>query len=152
MSTEASARIRWEPTEYNGFVGYCTDDASRADWVFRVWKTGTGKWQLDSTLPGQFGRHLYDDNDPAPLKAEAERWLEEFISSLGAVFTGEIAADLRARANEMETYTDGGEEGRHDRSMFATGMRRAADLIERGDQPAAPDPSPAAVPAEPRED
>ena len=84
-------RIRWEPTEYSGFVGYCTDDPSIADWMFQVWKTGTGKWQLDSTLPGQFGRHVYDDNDPGPLKAEAERWLAEFVTGLGAIFPEEPA-------------------------------------------------------------
>jgi hypothetical protein len=94
------------------------------------------------SLPGDT-QHMYandTENGESALKTKAESLLAEFTSSLGAVFSDAAAADLRSRADEMESYADGGDEGRHDRSMFATGMRRSADLIEHGDIPATPAP------------
>jgi len=47
------------------------------------------EWALCATFPGAQDEPRYGGTGPeAPdeLKAEAERWLEEFVSSLGAVF------------------------------------------------------------------
>jgi hypothetical protein len=95
---------------------------------------------MAAALPGFNGRIKYRDT-LEELHPDAEQWLSEFVSSLGAVFPADAAADLRSYAAEMEGFADGGEAGRHDRSMFATGMRRAADLIEHGDIPAVAEPA-----------
>ena len=42
------------------------------------------EWLLTSRLPGQDSARYADD--PDKLKAEAERWLERFVQSLGAIF------------------------------------------------------------------
>ena len=65
-------------------------------------KRSYADWMLTAELPGD----ARPGNDLDELKAEAERWLERFVSSLGAVFaplcdrpscerpiTGEPAAD-----------------------------------------------------------
>lgn len=82
-------RIRWEPTECGGWTGH-VGTRPETDWLFQIWSAAAvgGDWQLDSTLPGRFGQFSRADA-PATLKAEAERWLEEFISSLGAIFPDE---------------------------------------------------------------
>ena len=86
-------RIRWEPTKYGGWTGHAGTLAD-TNWLFQIWNAASvgGKWQLDSTLPGQFGYHPPGD-DIETLKADAEFLLAEFVSSLGAVFPAEPAAD-----------------------------------------------------------
>jgi len=54
------------------------------------------EWALCCTFLGEEGEPRYGGTDPeAPdrLKAEAERWLAEFVASLGAVFGDAVAAD-----------------------------------------------------------
>jgi hypothetical protein len=141
--TEPTAHIRWEqetPQDINGYVG--TMDVP----MFQLWRTPCdygdvliGDWVLSSGVPKLATHRLHSSRDVDALKAEAERWLEEFTASIGAVFPEPIVAELRSYAAEMESYVDGGEAGLHDRSMFATGMRRAAGLIEHGDVPVSPD-------------
>jgi hypothetical protein len=79
-------RIRWEPNGHSGFLGYA-GTLTDSDWLFQVWRLDavTGTWRLSSSLAGQFAWDL-DHDGPDELKATAERWLEEFVSSLGAVF------------------------------------------------------------------
>jgi hypothetical protein len=141
-----SERIRWEPNgDGNVLFGYV---GTLGGIAFRIWAPDDthDDWLLSDRLTAlNGGGRFIRADDPATLKTDAEFILSGFVSSLGAVFPAEAAADLRARADEMEGYCDGEAEGRHDRSMFATGLRRAADLIEHGDVPAAnPEPSPAA--------
>ncbi len=50
-----------------------------------------GSWIL--TAPLMRDRRPVSGPDPEELKAEAERWLEEFVSSLGAVFPDEAVQD-----------------------------------------------------------
>jgi hypothetical protein len=83
----ATKRITWQPTQYGGWTGHLADLTA---WMFQVWKTGTGYWQLDSTLPGQFGCHRYS-NDPEELKGVAEMWLAEFAAPFAKFFP--VAAD-----------------------------------------------------------
>ena len=91
--TETTTRIRWHDKTpgnsdvYNiahiGYVGTVeesafiiyTPDTMHADWLLSV-----------RLIPGS--TFLYADT-PGELKAEAERWLEEFVASLGAIFPGE---------------------------------------------------------------
>jgi len=91
-------------------------------------------------LPGQFDRHTVS-TDPGKLKAKAEKFLAEFVSSLGAVFGDAVAADLRSRADELEAAASQDDRERRNRLLFGVGLRRAADLVEHGDQPAEPVPS-----------
>lgn len=87
-------RIRWE----------AAPEASSAAWhgyagtldlmlfvIHRPVPGGTGYWGqpvLATHIPGMTDERHYDD-DPEALKAEAERWLEEYAASLGAVFPEE---------------------------------------------------------------
>ena len=82
--TETTARIRWEPTKYGGWTGHV---GSLESWAFQIFKTGLGYvgWSLTAQLPGSLGEGCQSD-DPDELKAKAERWLEEFVVSLGAIF------------------------------------------------------------------
>ena len=53
---------------------------------FTILKIGTEPgWRLTAELPG-LGRKNADSDNPDDLKAAAERWLEEFVSSLDASF------------------------------------------------------------------
>jgi len=95
-----TTRIRWEPTQYGGWTG---GTGTLDGWLFQVWKAPApvGPWRLESGLPGNFGR-IEDGRDPDELKAEAERWLAEFVSSLGAVFCGLKLLDDGELGNEGE--------------------------------------------------
>lgn len=130
-------RIRWDHDGTEGYVG--TIDAR----VFTIWppeeETG-GEWLLTALLPDHHGYRFYGTQDE--LKAEAERWLERFISSLGAIFGDEAAADLRSRAEELGALVDRRPGAERDKLQFAAGLKRAADLIEYGDVPAV-NPEPA---------
>jgi hypothetical protein len=128
-------RIRWEgeADRLRGYIGETdplrltiTGPVGDCDW-----------WQLQAWIPGVAGSTTATSGGPDDLKAEAERWLEEFTVSLGAVFPDALVADLRSRADDLEA-TVPRDEG-HERDMFlvGAGLRRAADLIEHGDQPAA---------------
>ena len=89
MTTPTTPRIRWHDERDNlpKFTGRAgTSDAD----LFRVYEPDTRDdcWILISLLPGQNYRRFTSSpgDGPEPCKAEAERWLEEFVSSLGAVF------------------------------------------------------------------
>jgi hypothetical protein len=76
-------RIHWKG-ERRTFTG-CIGETE----LFQIWGSGDGdRWMLMSSLPGTLGEH---PEAPAPdtLKAEAEKWLERFVVSLGAIFPGE---------------------------------------------------------------
>jgi hypothetical protein len=82
---ETTSRIRWEPTKYGGWTGHV---GTLEPWLFQIHKPGPpcpAAWELTTALPGGLGRYAFRD-DPEWLKAEAERWLAGFVSSLGAVF------------------------------------------------------------------
>ena len=89
-----SARIRWTEQWPGTVYGH---PGTLDSWGFELWLSDghgdfeTGEWVL--TVPFIFGDHLsmnghykLSDRDPEKLKAGAERLLEEFISSLGAIF------------------------------------------------------------------
>jgi hypothetical protein len=79
-------RIRWHDEPVNGESMGSVGTLDPA--VFRIWapEEEGGEWLLTAAaLPGEAGKRRYGAS-PDDLKAEAERWLEEFVSSLGAVF------------------------------------------------------------------
>jgi len=76
-------RILWnDGNDYTGPVGVM---GPFAFFIVRVY--AAEKWMLTAELPG-LGRKQARSDDPDELKATAERWLEEFVASLGAVFPG----------------------------------------------------------------
>ena len=100
--TETTARIRWHeeyPGTHYGHVG------TLETWKFELWQAPgdcgdykAGDWVLTAPFalahwePPVFGR------DPDEIKAKAERLLERFVSSLGAVFEPEPAKSRKSRA------------------------------------------------------
>ena len=136
--TETTARIRWEPTKYGGWTGHVgTIDG----FVFQVWKPaplGEEPWRLESNLPGDFGR-ITVNADPDWLKAEAERWLGEFVTSLGASFEAEDDDDS-AEWDDMEyeeAFRARNAPGRrvrytHPDHGYPADQKMAADLLTPG--------------------
>jgi hypothetical protein len=98
--TETTARIRWHHVdgtvvEWFGFVGTVTAEAlfqilhPVAKPTEDIMGRRFDEWALCTTFPGYAEQVRYggrDDGAQDRLKAEAERWLEEFAASLGAVF------------------------------------------------------------------
>ena len=81
-------RIRWEDDGLSGnYVGHV---GTAAEPAFKLYSLGGADpgWLLSVRLcsAGKFFR----SDDPDKLKAEAEQWLERFVSSLGAVFPVDI--------------------------------------------------------------
>jgi hypothetical protein len=90
-----AARIRWQEEPVNGEAMGSVGILDQA--VFRIWppEDKGGEWMLTAArLPGYVGRRFHAAA-AEELKAEAERWLEEFISSPGASLG---AADARWRS------------------------------------------------------
>jgi hypothetical protein len=106
--TETATRIRWEQEtaqDVNGYVG--TLDTP----MFQLWRTPCdygdvliGDWVLSSGVPKLASHHLHSSRDLDVLKAEAERWLERFVSSLGAVFPPESPPTKRASRTARDFY------------------------------------------------
>lgn len=89
-TTSTTPRIRWEPTEFGGWTGYVGTVKAP---LFSLRRRRIA-WVLTAAIPGTSYRIIRDDaKHPLPpvteLKEQAERWLEEFVASLGAVFPGE---------------------------------------------------------------
>lgn len=92
--TETTARIRWEdePTgdgdvyviASKGYAGAIEEPA------FRIYRPDEvhDNWLLSVRLTG--GSKFFYGTSSDELKAEAERWLERFVSSIGAVFLDDI--------------------------------------------------------------
>ena len=105
-----SDRIRWNHVdgtvaEWFGYVGTVTTPLFQIlHPVVKPAEARTGarfdEWVLCTTFPGSTEQVRYGGrNDGAQdrLKAEAERWLPEFVSSLGAVFPDEMAVARAGR-------------------------------------------------------
>lgn len=89
-------RIRWHDEPVNGESMGSVGTLDPA--VFRIWapEVPGGEWLLTAAmLPGFVGRRSHGAS-PDELKAEAERWLEEFVSSLGVSLA--VTPDARWQA------------------------------------------------------
>lgn len=75
--------IRWERANDVAELGFA---GSHEPWLFQIWTGGEQRrWQLiTATTLGVDERP--ESADPDELKQQAETWLREFASSLGAVF------------------------------------------------------------------
>jgi hypothetical protein len=82
-------RIRWSeeiPGQFTGYTG--TLRYPSLFHIYRPYRDCDDIWVLTSRLPGM-ERERYSGNDgdgPEELKAEADRWLVRFATSLGASF------------------------------------------------------------------
>lgn len=76
-------RIRWEPTEYGGFTGYVGMLEQSAFYIYKPEREGE-QWLLSAAA--FLGARYLQADSADELRAAAERWLSEFVSSLGAVF------------------------------------------------------------------
>ena len=111
-----SERIRWDDEyqshEHATSVGYA--GPSGWNWcpfaIYKELEPGSSDHFLVSELPGQDRRrHL---GTPDELKAEAERWLEEFVSSLGAIFMDERRQrEIGWRINQVIGWAKDGRRG-----------------------------------------
>lgn len=98
--TETTARIRWDdeaPRDGDVYIvahiGYAGTIQEPAFMIYTPDEMHA-EWLLSARLvPGS--QFFYADT-PEDLKAEAERWLEQFVSSLGAVFPDEPKRPSRA--------------------------------------------------------
>ncbi len=79
-------RIRWTGSRDSPGDPAFTGHAGGLYALFKIWppEDPGDEWLLTAALPGKEGERLY--GFPVDLKLEAERWLEEFVSSLGAIF------------------------------------------------------------------
>ena len=90
-------RIRWTDSRSSAddpaFAGHVGDLCT----LFKIWPPDDpgDEWLLTAALPGKEGERLY--GFPTDLKAEAERWLAEFVTSLGAVFPEPLPTIQRSR-------------------------------------------------------
>jgi len=81
-------RIRWEDggSEMIALCGHVGGLSATVFRILRPWSTFE-HWAVSCTLAGS--GPVRRGNGPEELKAQAERWLEEFVSSLGASFPGD---------------------------------------------------------------
>jgi hypothetical protein len=92
----ATGRIHWERNDDGATVTAAWEgSAGKIDeasfWIFEPTDSEPW-WILTSTLPGQ-GRYRVHNDEAEALKRHAERWLAEFVSSLGAIFPAEVEVD-----------------------------------------------------------
>jgi len=150
-------RIRWHRVDgtvvrWFGFVGTATMTAlfqilhPVATQTEAVMGRRFDEWALCTTFPGASAEARYggwDDGAPDRLKAEAERWLEELVSSLGASFPpepDESAAFRLSEAREVladwDTWRDDPDGRIYDRERVLADQVRT--LLAIADREAAP--------------
>lgn len=85
MADETAARIRWRP-ETSLVPGHAGHVGALDQALFRIYGPDSpdGEYMLTTALPGMEDCRSWGAEDE--VKAEAERWLTKFASSLGAVF------------------------------------------------------------------
>lgn len=96
-----TTRLRWEPGEDGILFGYC---GTLKPWVFAICPPGSpGEfWMISTSFP--LGQPRYVGSEKEARKA-AERWLEEFTASLGAVFPEPAKSKPTARGTAKPVLT-----------------------------------------------
>jgi hypothetical protein len=128
-----TARIRWEREPRGSFAG-CV--GTREGWEFDLYQS-LGEWMLTAPFTFGNGQRSLPGTDPEELKAEAERLLEEFMSSLGASFPpepGDPFADTPGAGHDLDDFA----EGRRVRyaypgNGYLSGREEAAELLTEGE-------------------
>lgn len=122
MSTETgtTARIRWTAVECGTVASWFGYAGTAEQSLFSILHPVTSKpsryrydeWALGASFPGAQNETRYaTTREPeaavAELKAEAERWLEEHVRSLGAVFPGTLRSEVESmRADKHQLAGD----------------------------------------------
>src|ERR1035441_8478042 len=89
-------RIRWSDDGTEGYAG------TAGQRIFTLYPPQDGgEWMMAAALPGFNGRIKYRDT-LEELHPDAEQWLAEFISSLGAIFP-DATADEPSRPRGVAT-------------------------------------------------
>jgi hypothetical protein len=80
-----AGHIRWEPSTAfgGGDLGYV---GTLTPWVFLIYYSDYKDWALMASTPGLGPGVHFHAADSEALKPEAEKWLREFVASLGATF------------------------------------------------------------------
>lgn len=80
-------RIRWEPGTEVSIAAWLGCTGTFGPHLFTILRpvAHDEQYALTAHWPGTIGKVSYD-TDPEALKAEAEDWLAEFVSALGATF------------------------------------------------------------------
>lgn len=141
--TGTPPHIRWEPLLGGNFDGYVGTRTAPMFNLFLVTPGGPAPWALRSELLEGYSA----GTDPDELKAEAKRWLEEFVASLGAVFPEESAQTRRlteeaitaaAEAIDAEFLAnDGRSKPRWARDLAITALEAAVERAQTITVPAA---------------
>jgi hypothetical protein len=108
--TETTARVRWEDSR-NGpgdpaFIGHL----GSLDDLFRIWPPDEpgDEWLLNTCLPGMAEKECY--GFPDDLQLEAEHWLTQFVTSLGAIFPAGLREDVSTeRDGHLRQAGEGGD-------------------------------------------
>lgn len=87
-----TARIRWDREPRGSWTGRA---GTREGWDFDLWQSRGGQWVLTCPFVFGNGQSSLAGTDPEKLKVEAERLLEEFVSSLGASVPDEPATERK---------------------------------------------------------
>jgi hypothetical protein len=137
IPAQGAGRIRWEdePGGYavteDGFIG-----PAELNWrAFRIWRPDLRvdpRPFLTSDLRGQERRQVH--GTPDELKAEAERWLSEFVQLLGAVFPpGEISDDEDGEPLEVKYAAGRRVRFEHPDNGYAADRLMAATFLTPGE-------------------
>ena len=109
--TETTERLRWEPGEDGILFGYSGTLKTQAFVICPPGSPGEF-WMISTSFP--LGQPRYVSSEGEARKA-AERWLEEFVTSLGAVFpAGPLTDDQRWQVGEARDLL-----ARWDRERFS---------------------------------
>ena len=112
--TETPARIRWQREDDNSLTGRT---GTMTEPVFWIWPPESpGKAHiLTSSLPGRNGpQDIYPNGFVADVKAKAEEWLEEFVTSLGAIFADALRSEVESMRGDKYQLAGDHEESGHD--------------------------------------
>jgi len=134
--TETTARIRWQDDGLSGnHAGYVGTLAGPA---FRIYSPDAAHddWLL-SVRVAAGSEFIYDDG-PEKLKDEAERWLERFVSSLGAVFPEDDDSAVFGDVTDEEAFVAQHAPGRRVRyaktdAGYPADQKMAAALLTPGE-------------------
>jgi hypothetical protein len=120
-----TARIRWSDDGTEGYVG------TVGQRIFTLYPPQDGgEWMMAAALPGFNGRIKYRDT-LEELHPDAEQWLSETVSSLGAIFPPEPADDesQRWQVEEARKLLAAWDEQRNPRGDIYSTERALADQV-----------------------
>jgi hypothetical protein len=139
-----TGRIRWTGERRDTDPAFTGSAGTVGPSLFQVYAPDgfAPQWILTTSFPGMEDKRSYAD-DPEALKAEAERWLEEFVASLGAIFPDALREVIKMERDAQDGLAaEHAEYGRDARSEQCYAEVKTLDwtlaLMDRIAQEAAP--------------